>query len=452
MLEIYLPLLLILISGCATEHADNTRLIRAALEGNVEQVNAPPPPEQTQRSPDGVFGTDPCFPVHFVYRDKPFFFVGKSAFALIDAEWKTYVDEACRDGFTVLRVWLCCPSLTKKYGTDHFHRNQAAGELWPFGGTPEQPDFGRLNEDYFSRLDRMLNYLHAKEMIVELTLFTGGDYWPGGPLAWDDIKKGYVRFVIGRYMAQPNLYYEIANEYYAPEQQAFVEQAGDFIWEHDRVHLVTASGCDVARLAKKPWYRLHNIHASRGQNWWLRAHDEVFQFVRIYPFPIVNDEPTGSLAPEDQEQGYPGRDTDSAHHRMNFWTTAMAGGHVTFHSHKGINALAGYSPGQEFVKPFREFFRQVQFRKMKPAPEVVTSGTGFAIESASEIVVYLLEGGNAKLNLTTFKGTLTANWFNPRDGKSGKRFKVAGGHEAVFTAPDRNDWVLQLRKSHTPKG
>jgi hypothetical protein len=72
-------------------------------------------------TPTRRFGVHPRFPRHFVYRGQPCFFVGKSAFALIDADWKAFIDEAHRDRFTALRIWLCCPALTKKHGNDRFY-------------------------------------------------------------------------------------------------------------------------------------------------------------------------------------------------------------------------------------------------------------------------------------------------------------------------------------------
>jgi hypothetical protein len=237
-----------------------------------------------------AFGTHPHFSRHFVYCGKPFFFVGKSAFALIDAEqWKDFIDEAHRDGFTVLRIWLCCPSLTKKHGSDHFHRNQAAGDLWPFGGMPEKPDFTRFNDNYFRCFDAILRDMDSRGMVAELTLFTGGDFWPSGPFVWDEVKQRYVQFILDRYKDQPNLYYEIANEYYSPEGQAFVEKVGDFIWDQDKVHIVTASAGDVAQFANKPWYRLHNFHPSRGQNWWERVYHEVLIPARSHRLPMAAD-------------------------------------------------------------------------------------------------------------------------------------------------------------------
>jgi enediyne biosynthesis protein E4 len=406
--------------------------------GNAQGMRSPP---------EAFFGIASACPRHFQYQSKPFFFVGKSAFALIDAEdRRRFVDEAHRDGFNVLRIWLCCPSLTKKHGDDHFRRNQAAGDLWPFDATPEKPDFTRFNEDYFRRLDAILQHMQSEGMVAQLTLFTGGDFWPGGPHAWDAVKQGYVQFVLDRYRDRPNLYYEIANEYYSPEGQAFVEKVGDFIWEQDKLHLVTASAGDVARFADKPWYRLHQMHASRGRNWWRRVYDELLPLATRHRLPAVNDEPMGSQAPDDKEQGYPGRDTDPVHHRMNFWMTAMSGSYVTFHSHKGINALVGPSPGQEFVRPFREFFEQTWFWEFEPAPEKVRAGTACVLASATELVAYLPEGGPVILDLRGFEGACTARWFNPRDGKFGDQSAVRGGGRQEFQSPDRNDRVVQLTK------
>lgn len=392
-----------------------------------------------------TFAIHPRHPRHFIYAGQPFFFVGKSAFALIDSDWKAFIDEAHRDGFTVVRIWLSCPSMTRKHGNDRFQRNQAAGDLWAFGGTPAKPDFGQFNEDYFRRLDSILDYLHAKGMVAELTLFTGGDFWPGGALAWDEVKRRYVEFVLDRHGSRPNLYFEVANEYYSQEQQAFVEKVGDFIWERDQAHLVTASAGELGRFANKPWYRLHNFHPSRGRDWWTRVYDEVLLPARNARLPMVSDEPMGSRGPDDLERGYPGRDGNPAHHRMNFWVTVLGGGHVTFHSHKGINALAGHSPGQEFVKPLRAFFEQLRFWELAPAPERVLVGTACVAASANELVMYLPNGSRVTLDLDGFKSGLTARWFDPRDGHFGPAFKVAGGSKLALQAPDGNDWTLHLQ-------
>ncbi|MBI2355202.1 MAG: hypothetical protein HYV06_09265, partial [Deltaproteobacteria bacterium] len=104
-------------------------------------------------------------------------------------------------------------------------------------------------------------------------------------------------------------------------RQAFVEKVGDFIWERDQAHLVTASAGELGRFANKPWYRLHNFHPSRGRDWWTRVYDEVLLPARNARLPMVSDEPMGSRGPDDLERGYPGRDGNPAHHRMNFWVT-----------------------------------------------------------------------------------------------------------------------------------
>jgi hypothetical protein len=229
-----------------------------------------------------------------------------------------------------------------------------------------------------------------------------------------------------------------------------VDKVGDFIWARDQAHLVTASAGELARFADKPWYRMHNFHPSRGRNWWTRVYDEALLPARHARLPLVNDEPMGSRAADDKEQGYLGRDTDAAHHRMNFWITVFGGGHVTFHSHKGINALSGHSPGREFVKPLRQFFERVRFWELHLAPERVKGGTAYVGASESELVAYLPHGGGLELELKDWPSSLRARWFNPREGKYGDEWTVQGAGKREFRAPDTGDRVLLLKQTLVP--
>jgi hypothetical protein len=49
------------------------------------------------------------------------------------------------------------------------------------------------------------------------------------------------------------------------------------------------------------------------------------------------------------------------------------------------------------------------------------------------------------LDLTAAKASLTARWFNPRTGESLPKFDWAREDEHSFTAPDLNDWALELK-------
>ncbi len=48
------------------------------------------------------------------------------------------------------------------------------------------------------------------------------------------------------------------------------------------------------------------------------------------------------------------------------------------------------------------------------------------------------------LNLSTASGPLDVSWFDPRSGATTPAAAVSGGGTRSFTAPDGNDWVLQI--------
>jgi hypothetical protein len=90
-----------------------------------------------------------------------------------------------------------------------------------------------------------------------------------------------------------------------------------------------------------------------------------------------------------------------------------------------------------------DFFTALPFWRMQPFEGV--TGDAVALAEAGQVyVVYLPHGGNAFVDLSAVKGRLTAQWFNPRDGKLSEPFEVAGGQRAEFHAPDDTDWVLRL--------
>lgn len=62
-------------------------------------------------------------------------------------------------------------------------------------------------------------------------------------------------------------------------------------------------------------------------------------------------------------------------------------------------------------------------------------------------MVYLPRGGSATLDLTGAQGAFMARWFDPRTGEFTERLNVAGGGSQKLTAPDANDWALQMQKT-----
>ncbi len=62
----------------------------------------------------------------------------------------------------------------------------------------------------------------------------------------------------------------------------------------------------------------------------------------------------------------------------------------------------------------------------------------------SEYLFYLPSAGTVAVDLSSAKGPLSVEWFNPSEGAAVKAEKVAGGEKREFTAPFGGDAVLYL--------
>ena len=93
------------------------------------------------------------------------------------------------------------------------------------------------------------------------------------------------------------------------------------------------------------------------------------------------------------------------------------------------------------------FVKKIKPWEMTPDDTLVKSGTAFALVSDKELAAYLPSGGSATLDLAKLTGTLKARWYNPLDGKFGEAFKVQGGGQVEFKAPDDRDWALLIKRS-----
>lgn len=85
--------------------------------------------------------------------------------------------------------------------------------LYPFAGSPDRGwDFKRPNPAYFRHLERRITQLDALGIQADLILFHPYDRWgfSAMPPADDD---RYLRYVVSRLAAHPNVWWSLANEY-----------------------------------------------------------------------------------------------------------------------------------------------------------------------------------------------------------------------------------------------
>ncbi len=90
--------------------------------------------------------------------------------------------------------------------------------------------------------------------------------------------------------------------------------------------------------------------------------------------------------------------------------------------------------------------KRINLAKMVPLNEV--SSTGYCLANpGEEYLVYLPEGGEAKVDLTQAKGSFLVEWIHPLEGKIMPGRKIAGGTKRKFVAPFPGDAVLHLFRS-----
>jgi hypothetical protein len=107
----------------------------------------------------------------------------------------------------------------------------AANGNWPFGGTPERPDYTVINEPALQKLDWLFDYSAGKGMNIELILWGYGV--EGGEGLWADQthQNLWIDTLTKRYNDRPNLLmYTVANEFERYPDGKYVFRSDDVEW------------------------------------------------------------------------------------------------------------------------------------------------------------------------------------------------------------------------------
>jgi hypothetical protein len=451
----------------------------------------------------GFVRVHPRNPYAFAYADDtPFFSMGDTCYGLasdspITPELRTqYLKTRRAQHFNFVRLHAM-PS-DKRWQTDP--------TFWPFGGTPQQPDFDRFNVAYFRRLDAVLKEMAALGMNAELIVLDFYQPPMTDTRVWTPERESrWLRYLLARYAAFNNvLLWTIANEYETHPDGAYrLDLPGDpewakatarFIKQHDAFgHLVTAHPVisSSARGARpgdpfdKPWriggffgegdvFDVLSHQTGQAGSW-----DETQQcqtgddpdlvasvrLDRRFNKPVLNSENGYEYL-----RGYPTY-RRQVHHtdkvRRSAWRIVCAGGYFA----AGFAGTLGMSdswnrqwwgnpagtdryafvlrdegaPAQ--LSALYAFFTALPYWRMHPFESVSGEAVVALAEPGKVYVVYLPIGGKVAVDLSAAKDPLTARWFDPRQGKFLETLRVLGTGKVEFTAPGLGDWVLHLQAS-----
>jgi len=123
---------------------------------------------------------------------------------------------------------------------------------------------------------------------------------------------------------------------------------------------------------------------------------------------------------------------------------------VSLQSESGPNANGGTA-----ALLAADFMKAIEFRKLKPAPQLLAVQTGsesprrFVAVAASEshdlIVAYVPAGPAVQLAVSAVTMRHAGTWFSPRTGERVLAAGVTAGMNVKYRTPGEGDWVLLLR-------
>lgn len=379
---------------------------------------------------------------------KPFFWLADTAWELLHRlnreDTIYYLDQRAAQGFNVIQTVALAE-------LDGLTVGNAYGEVPLVGRNPRQP-----NEKYFEHVDWVIREAEKRGLIIALLPTWGnkvlqGSWEKGNDVIFDAANaRDYGRWIGARYAGSKNLVWVLGGDRRPATVVDVWRAMAEGIREADTGnHLMTfhpnggASSADV--LHAEPWLDFNMLQS--GHNARDRRNDEQIRADRArQPIkPVLDGEPRYENHPVDwkpEEKGW--FEAYDVRQAAYFAVFAGAAGH-TYGCHDVWQMLepkwtpVGFARGNWKTSLQLEGARQMGllrklmesrgFSRLRPEG-------GLVLRGATSAMVYLPEGGTAKLELP--KGNVRLQWFDPRTGRT----VPAKGLSAPGEARRGNDWVL----------
>lgn len=345
---------------------------------------------------------DPAYPHHFVHQDGTRYFLAGDEcdwlFALDFDLGQRYLDGIAAHGFNHVVMQVYAHHSDWGLGKPHCVSPPA---MFPWRGTNEHPDHSQLDPAFFRHLDRMVDYMHQRGIISDLMILVHNKHvqWPAFGSADDD---RYWRYLVARYQAYSNVVWNLSKEGWYVKDTGYWNSRVDLIRRLDAyrrlvtIHDVNLPTCDF--LADQQHSDFYN-HILRER--------------QARPWPVVN-----------VEFGYePGPiatygNTNPEELRRRLWQIYMAGGYGVYYycdTAWDVVLLEPEPRGYDWMAALLKAFRRVPYWEMEPDNELTDRGLCLA-KPGEHYLVYLAEGGRARVQVELAGASLPAAWISPRNG------------------------------------
>lgn len=209
----------------------------------------------------GFIRIDPKRKYSFSFSDgTPFFALGDTCTvtckALSDANRKAYLDARARKPFNFLRMFA---SLTfNAWSGKPWGEAIARGaDGFPWGGTPQSPDYDRLNPAYFQRYEKILGELRQRDVHAEIIVFNLYEVPFKDAAIWTRTREAlWGRYVVSRLSAYKTVFlWTVAQEYERYPIGRYRHEPADDDWVRRMAKLIREADPHRHPITVHPWGR-----------------------------------------------------------------------------------------------------------------------------------------------------------------------------------------------------
>ncbi|ROR73452.1 DUF4038 domain-containing protein [Bogoriella caseilytica] len=409
----------------------------------------------------GGLQIDPAYRRHFAWADgTPFFFRGYEANWLLmldqhDDELTrldAFTDSILEAGFTAVTVNAYAHSFRQYVPADLEHDPRwVVPSIAPWIGGNGNPDYGRLDPDFFAHMDRAVAYLHGRGLVTHLMIhvYNKDVNWPE-PASPDDDR--YWRQIVARYQAYGSIIWDTAKEsYHRPAGYIWTRLATIRKYDGYR-RLVTAH--DTNPPPNVTWGRQY-LHPDNELVEALTdvTSDQILQDIhadacehhRRTSKPYINIEFGYESGLEDLPSDDPDHDQSWEEVTRRMWHIVLGGGYPNYYYRNTAWSLFvpfPTPPGYRAVRHLADFWDALEHRRLTPVSGVATAAVPVMVRAdiGREYVVLTDEAVPVTLDLPE-GAQLHATWFSPLSGERHDAGPADGG-SAQFSPP--SDWTLSV--------
>ncbi len=416
--------------------------------------------------------------------DEPFFLLGDTMYNLFGAHYcqtdiKSILLKRKQQGVNYIRVRM-------QNSTFHtpIHSSWMNKDCWPWGGSPQWPNFKEFNLDYFKGVDEVMQLVTELGIGLEVIFEAWMLEFPFNDRAKfiAEYEELWFKYIIARYSAFPCVYLWCpANEYefypegtpkYHSEADRWMKRMASFIKQHDPYkHPIGVHNWGEER--KPLTDRMCNVpdlDVYLVQTDWVKelfrpgADLELCAYLEEHVKQLVPIQDRATMVSEFGYEMTEGQSTVDIHELLNHhhtrrgqWRAGFAGYPVVhgFNNTWGPHMnISNDSKGADYLIHYYRFMtEEIKFYEMHPNHDVLSYASGRKGETmpsclsnsdCSVIAIYFPTKGDCEIKATEHSGSYSYYWYNPRNGT---KLDVKLSIECRFETPGsdmKDDWVLLI--------